>query len=374
MKKSAVCIITYSPLGKAAVTPLSNLIKIFRAMGTEIYLISGGDLIEDIAPERNVHVLNVVSTYGPNPILRIFNHLCMQLKVLSYVLSTSFRCQTHIIFLGEVLITPLLALKIRRKKLILMLGITPSKEQFVTKRLFSELWLLFSNINARFADRLIVYSNKIIQDANLVRYRHKTVLAYEHSVDFTKFHIDKSLAERDYIIGFIGRLTEVKGIINFVKAISLLSEKKNKASFLIAGTGELYSEIERFIRANRLKSQVTLAGWIPHEDLPNTLNKLKLLVLPSYSEALPNVMLEAMACGTPVLATTVGGIPDIVKDGETGLLLNSNDPYHIAKKIAELIDDPELLEKVSKNAYKLVRNNFGEELTLRTWQKLLGDY
>jgi glycosyltransferase involved in cell wall biosynthesis len=371
VKKLRVCIITYSPLGKAGVTPISNLIKTFTAIGAEIYLISGGDLIDNIVSEKNIHVSNVVPKSGSNSVTKVFSHLYMQLKVLYYVVNASFKCNIFIVFLGEVLITPLLALKIMRKKLTLMLGITPSEEHFVNESLFSKLWLLFSSINARYADRLIIYSNKIIQDAYLTRYKHKTILAHEHSVNFSQFQMTKNIRERNCIVGYIGRLSEVKGVLNFVKAAALLSNAKSDATFLIGGTGELYSEIESFIRANKVEMKIKLAGWISHNDLPQTLNKLKLLVLPSYSEALPNILLEAMACGTPVLATPVGGIPDIINNGETGFLLDSNDPSHLANEIVNLLDKPELLEKVAENAFKYVRENFSEAKTLETWVRIL---
>jgi glycosyltransferase involved in cell wall biosynthesis len=368
-KKYSFCLITYSPLGKAGITPLLNLIKIFRDIGLDVCLISGGDVLGGLTSERNVYLFETAHKIGSNFVTRIFNHLCMQVKMLSYVVKASTECDFFVIFLGESLIMPILALKIMGKKPTLMLGITPSKKHFVNEDVFSKLWVLLININMRFADRLIVYSNKIIQDSNLTRYRHKIILAHEHSVDFTEFYIEQNLNERRCIIGYVGRLSRVKGTLNLVQAIPLLSQEK-EMTFLIAGTGELYSEIERFIRDNELEAQVTLAGWIPHNDLPRTLNKLKLLVLPSYSEALPNILLEAMACGTPVLATPVGAIPDIIKDGETGFLLESNDPKHIADKIVELLGKPELLEKVSKNAYKWVRENFNQEKTLDSWQRV----
>jgi glycosyltransferase involved in cell wall biosynthesis len=100
---------------------------------------------------------------------------------------------------------------------------------------------------------------------------------------------------------------------------------------------------------------------------------MKLLVLPSYTEGLPNIVLEAMACGTVVLATPVGAIPDIIKDGETGFLLKSNDPKHIAERILELLNKPELLDKVSINAYNYVRKNFSYEKTLDAWRKILSE-
>jgi len=82
-------------------------------------------------------------------------------------------------------------------------------------------------------------------------------------------------------------------------------------------------------------------------------------------------MFEAMACGTPVLATQVGAIPDIIKDNETGFLLKSNDPKHITERTVGLLNKPELLEEVSINAYNYVRANFSYEKTLQIWRKIL---
>ena len=80
-----------------------------------------------------------------------------------------------------------------------------------------------------------------------------------------------------------------------------------------------------------------------------------------------------MACGTPVLATPVGGVSYVVKEGETGFLLNSNDPKHIAERIVDLLNRPNLLESVSAKAYRYVRENFNPENTLEVWRRILMD-
>lgn len=369
-----ICILTYSPLGKAGITPLSNLIKIFRSIGLDLCLISGGDVLEGLASERNVYLFETSHKIGSNFVTRIFNHLCMQVKMLSYAVKASTECDFFVIFLGESLIMPMLALKIVRKRTVLMFGITPEKKHFANKHIFSKLWLLMIKTNIRLADNLIVYSNRISQTANLMRFHHKILLAHEHIVDFTKFYIGKKLSERECVIGYIGRLCEVKGILDFMKAFPIVFEKNREVKILIGGDGNIAFEIERFVRENNFGTRVIMTGWISRNDLTRILNELKLLVLPSHSEALPNVLLEAMSCGTPVLATPVGAIPDIIKDGETGFLLDSNGPHHLANKIAELLDKPDLLEKVSKNAYAWVRENFGEEKTLEAWRRMLQEF
>ena len=101
------------------------------------------------------------------------------------------------------------------------------------------------------------------------------------------------------------------------------------------------------------------------------LNELKLLVLPSYTEGLPNIMLEAMACGTPVLATPVGAIPDVIKDGETGFIMENNSPERIAENVIRALNDSNL-DIIVKNARELVEKDFTYEAAVERYRKILG--
>ena len=86
-----------------------------------------------------------------------------------------------------------------------------------------------------------------------------------------------------------------------------------------------------FLQEKNLMDLVKTAGWISHDHLPEYLRMLQLLVIPSSTEGLPNIMLEAMACGTPVAATSVGAIPDVIREGETGYILEDNSPECISE-------------------------------------------
>lgn len=119
-----------------------------------------------------------------------------------------------------------------------------------------------------------------------------------------------------------------------------------------------------------LNNKVELTGWIPHDELPDYSNMLKLIVLPSYTEGLPNVMLEAMACGTPVLATPVGTIPDVIKDGETGFIMENNNPECVAENVIRVLEHPDL-DKIVKNARELVEKEYTYEAAVERYRMIL---
>jgi glycosyltransferase involved in cell wall biosynthesis len=132
----------------------------------------------------------------------------------------------------------------------------------------------------------------------------------------------------------------------------------------------LREEIEKYLDEENLNNRVKLAGWIPHGELPKYLDELKLLILPSYTEGLPNIMLEAMACGTPVLATSVGAIPDITKDGETGFIMENNSQECIAENVIRVLNYPGL-DKIVKNARELVEKEYTYEAAVERYRMIL---
>jgi glycosyltransferase involved in cell wall biosynthesis len=165
-------------------------------------------------------------------------------------------------------------------------------------------------------------------------------------------------------------MSDEKGVFNFVKAIPEIVSKQSKLTFILGGSGALYESINIFLNSNKLDDKVKLVGWIAHSDVPDYLNKLKLLVLPSYTEGLPNIVLEAMACGTPVLATPVGAISDIIRDGETGFIMENNSPACIAENVVRALECPDL-EKIVLNARELIEKDYKYEVTVEKFKSIL---
>ncbi|MBX4211192.1 MAG: glycosyltransferase [Candidatus Yanofskybacteria bacterium] len=140
---------------------------------------------------------------------------------------------------------------------------------------------------------------------------------------------------------FAGRLVANKGIFIFLEAL----EKLPDITGCIVGDGPARSEIEHYLIHHNLSSRIQLHGWAKdHKEIARLMNESRVLVMPSFNEGGPRVVLEAMACGIPVLATPVGIVPDVLQDGISGFQIPW-DSSAIAGRIKQLLDNSELLDK-----------------------------
>jgi sugar transferase (PEP-CTERM/EpsH1 system associated) len=149
------------------------------------------------------------------------------------------------------------------------------------------------------------------------------------------------------VIGSVGRLQTVKDQATLVKAFIALIEMEPKLRsqlrLVLVGDGPLRTEIQRLIESAGIEELVWLPG--SRDDIPQILQALDIFVLPSLAEGISNTLLEAMACGLPVVATRVGGSPELVEDGVTGVLVPSADPVAMATALLAYVRDPQLIRR-----------------------------
>jgi glycosyltransferase involved in cell wall biosynthesis len=141
------------------------------------------------------------------------------------------------------------------------------------------------------------------------------------------------LSKSAKILLFVGNLLEEKGIFDLLLAFKSVSQKDGNLNLVIMGTGSSYEEIQKLVLANNIASKVLLVGGKPHSEVPLWMNACDLLVLPSYHEGFPTVVVEAMACGLPVLGTTVGGIPEALSEDYLGALFPPGDVQGLINQI-----------------------------------------
>ena len=155
-----------------------------------------------------------------------------------------------------------------------------------------------------------------------------------------------------WLVGTVGRLQAVKDQINLVRAIAHAVGRSGQARtcmrLLIAGDGPQRGEVEAEIRAAGLQQHVWLAGT--RNDVPEILRGLDAFALPSRAEGISNTILEAMACGLPIVATHVGGNPDLIEDGVTGRLVPPADPAALGDALLALFADPATCRSMSRSA------------------------
>jgi len=196
----------------------------------------------------------------------------------------------------------------------------------------------------------------------------KSVAVIHNGVDPAKYHPQEgtgSLAKfaiKKPFVFFVGRLTRQKGVFDLVEAMAHVP----KGTTLVLATGkpdtpEIEDELRRVLK--KMPNVVWIRDMLEDPDLVSLYNEAAVFACPSVYEPFGIINLEAMACETPVVATRVGGIKEVVVDGETGLLVPPGDPLRLGKAITKVIEDPKLAARMGKAGRKRVLQHF-------TWDRI----
>ncbi len=162
------------------------------------------------------------------------------------------------------------------------------------------------------------------------------------------------------MISLIGRLSGEKGHEILIKAAELIIKKRNDLKFVIIGEGELYGRIINLIKEKKLNDYFVLSGF--KENIKKFIAASNLIIVPSGLEGMGSIIIESCALKKAVIASDVGGIPEIIVNNETGLLFKTGDFAELADKIIFLIDKPELIEKLGLNCYNEVIKKFDAKI------------
>jgi glycosyltransferase involved in cell wall biosynthesis len=158
------------------------------------------------------------------------------------------------------------------------------------------------------------------------------------------------------LVGIVGRIFPIKNHRLFLEASARIAAREPTTRFVIVGDGVLRSDLERQAQQLGIAGQTLFTGW--RRDLPRIYADLDVLVVSSDNEGTPVSAIEAMASGCPVVATHVGGLPDLITDHETGLLVQPRDPEALASAVLHLLNSPETARNVGRDAMTAARNRF----------------
>ena len=169
------------------------------------------------------------------------------------------------------------------------------------------------------------------------------------------FKIGKDLK----VAGFVSRLEPVKGAQLVLDAARIVSEKFSNVKFIIAGDGSLRGKMEKEARELNIEDKCLFLGW--REDVPEILAILDVLIQPSLNEAVGRIFIEAGASGIPVVATKVGGIPEIVLDNETGILVEPDNTQGLAQAIIYLLENDAKRKEMGAKAKNRINERFSAQ-------------
>jgi len=197
-----------------------------------------------------------------------------------------------------------------------------------------------------------------------------------NGIEFKDYHIgdiflmknNMGIEEGAFVALTVASLEAKKGHQYLLRALEILKDKGCKIKLLLVGDGRQKEKLEREIIKKKLQNEVILTG--ERQDIAEFLRVADVFVLPSIWEGLPNSLLGAMAAGLPVVATAVGGVPEAVKDNETGLLVRAKDASALAAAIERIMNDKALREHLTQCAKTYVKENFDIRQTVIQTEKL----
>lgn len=241
----------------------------------------------------------------------------------------------------------------------------------------------------RLAHRIVANAEAVRQWLVAEGYEPGKITVIRNGVDLSRFtprsadgHLRRELGlpPEAPIVTVLARLNPVKGLEDFVAASALVARRVRDARFLIVGDGNVVRDgavvpdvayrqaLERHARRLGLGERLVFAGL--RLDVPELLAEAAVSVLPSLSEGLSNVLLESMAAGVPVVATGVGGNPEAVEDGRTGLLVPPRNPAALAGAICRTLEDAELAARLGRAGQCRIAEHFSLERAVNETERL----
>lgn len=224
------------------------------------------------------------------------------------------------------------------------------------------------------ADAIIVISNYLAEFAKKFNKKAR-VFIVPNGVDLNKFQNPNDKFQNNpnqKTIITVSRLVPKNGVDILIRAMEKVKKETPEAICQIVGDGRQRKELEKLTRKLGLENEIQFSGSIPNHEIPKYLAQAAVFVRPSRSEGLGTAFLEAMACGVPVLATPVGGIPDFLKENETGLFCKTENPEDLAQKIISIFKDENLRSKLIENGLKLVKENYNWDIVAQKMREIYG--
>lgn len=303
------------------------------------------EVIKDIPVYRHIRILPWGKSFALTYMLSVFWFLLKKRHAYDIIhchLLQGFHSVVAIVF--KVLF---------QKKVVIKVGATgPISDFTMIKKIFFGEFLLK---RITLADRLVTVCSQSTEEAHQAGFSSRQVVQIPNGVDINYFKVLTPVSGLRTIT-FIGRLDHLKGVYVLIEALRKLKDDGVDAHLNVIGDGPDRDKLQNLSRDVGLNDSISFCGAV--EEIIPYLQKAALFVLPSLSEGLSNVLLEAMACGLPIVATRVGGNIDLIRDGENGILVEPENSKQLSEAIKKVLQDKDLAQKLGIEARKTAEEKF----------------
>jgi alpha-maltose-1-phosphate synthase len=218
------------------------------------------------------------------------------------------------------------------------------------------------------ADIITAVANSVAYELHEYGLNPNDVIVVGNGVDEEIFTPMINKTQERYIL-YTGRLSHRKGLFDLIECGKYICKKYPDVSFVIPGKGILLNKLKTQVEKIGLKDKFKFLGFVDRIKLIQLYQNAAVYVMPSHYEGLPTVLLEAMSCGLPVVATSVSGNLDVLSSGENGILIPPKSPEKMAYAISLLLDDESLRKKVGSNARKTIEEHYSWEVITNKFLK-----
>lgn len=369
-----VCVVTH-PLGPAGENATRTLLQILAAI-TSVSLVTA-DLPSD-SEIRELHEVIELTTKGAGQSNLVVAAVRFMLNQLRMCRAITKRNEGMVLFFGATAyVIPLLWARLLGRTVIVEprgnvpLTLRLSWERRmppVLARVFAFLVWLLERVGYHIANAIITYTPAMAMELDLDAFEEKLHPNGARYVDTDLFAPMIHFEDRDRVVGYLGRMDEEKGVRMLATVAESLPED---VKFRFVGDGDLLPWLREELAEEIDAGRAELAGWVEHKEVPAELNRLRLLVMPSSpTEGLPTTILEALACGTPVYATPVSGVPSVITANHTGFLIERPETERITAAIGCILDRDDLGE-ISDNCRDLIKSSYTFEAAVDRYSRIL---
>jgi len=268
--------------------------------------------------------------------------------------------------------------KIRKIPLVCTVHGWTSCNGFSKMRIYE--WLDAKSL--RFSDAVVLVSKALLENSRLIGKNTKNISvvnngippleplrhrSFSSSLNHSNCPI-RAFCNARPTIGSIGRLSPEKGYRNLIEAFHLLLQKGVDAHLIIIGEGNERRQLEKVIQSKKIQHKVLLPGY--KTNAKGYLRNFSIFVLPSLTEGLPITLLEAMRANIPIVATSVGGIPSVLQNGDAGILVNPGDTPSLAQALYSSLKNISLRSRITVKAEKIVNNNYSSSKMAKQYHRI----